>query len=597
MLRSGLFWKLYLGYGILILITATVVGFLIGFRLQKDSLAETEALLVNRATLLREIAGPDKEKWGSPAFRERLTALGKETSTRFTVIDANGVVAADSEENPALMDNHSNRPEIVQARIEGTGAATRYSTTLKNPAMYVALPITGDAGGITGYVRVAIPLTALDDRLAHLRNIVIMGALIAAVLALILGYEAARFVTRPLVSLNEVVRAIAAGDHSRRIRVHGSDEIGQLAMSVNMMADQLADRLSAIARERNRLLAILSGMVEGVIAVDQEDKVVHINQAAGRLLNIDPSGSVGKKIWEATRIREVSDTILRAKKEGRQINYSLKQPAGYGDTTVEMYASPMLDEKGGIAGAVMLLHDVTELKRLESVRRDFASNAAHELKTPLAAIRGMVETILGDESMDPEQHRKFLSKIGNQTIRLSSIVADLLTLSSIESRTETFRREPVDLCQAAKDSLKAFAPAAEAKKLKIESEIPDSPVMVLGDMEALQQIIGNLLDNAIKYTPSDGHVSLRIAVEKDKALVEVQDTGIGIEPKEQERIFERFYRVDKGRSREMGGTGLGLAIVKHLTLALEGDVSVESFPGKGSTFRVSLPLRGTNSTI
>jgi len=282
--------------------------------------------------------------------------------------------------------------------------------------------------------------------------------------------------------------------------------------------------------------------------------------------------------------------VSKAVESAAGVTGEVKRAGRSGDRVLEMQAAPLRDSDGNPAGAVVVLHDVTQLRRLETVRQDFVANVSHELKTPLTAIRGLVETLLDDGAMDEATRQRFLTKLRDQTARVSALMTDLLAISQIESRETALEVEMLDLRDPIRESLKALLPSAEKKGVTVESEVPDEPVTESCDAEAIRRVFDNLLDNAVKYTPEEGRVWVRLRTEGDSALVEVADTGIGIEPRDQERIFERFYRVDKARSRELGGTGLGLSIVKHIVQAHGGEVSVESVPGRGSTFRVRLPL-------
>jgi two-component system phosphate regulon sensor histidine kinase PhoR len=378
-------------------------------------------------------------------------------------------------------------------------------------------------------------------------------------------------------------------------RSETDDELGELSRSFRSMSTELEQRVATLAADRNKVLAILASMVEGMVAVDREDRIVHMNAAAAHILRTDADRSVGRRVWETTRVRDVPRILAEARETERECRAEVKLESSANPTFVELFASPLSGAAGENVGAVVVLHDVTELRRLEGVRRDFVANVSHELKTPLTAIRGFVETVLDDEAMPRDVERRFLGRIREQTARLSALVQDLLTLARIEAAEERPELVEVDLVRSLSESVERFALLAERKQISLTAEMPDGAALVRADEEGLRQIAGNLLDNAIKYTPAGGSVRVRLAARDGEFVVEVVDTGIGIEPRDLERIFERFYRVDKARSRELGGTGLGLAIVKHLALTYEGSVSVESTPAKGSTFRVHLPRRGTET--
>ena len=417
-----------------------------------------------------------------------------------------------------------------------------------------------------------------------------IGAGIGVGVVLLLGFFFVRHITRHLITMTKGVESISRGDYNQRIQIHTGDEFEILAQSFNRIAEQLREGLGTITLDRNRLLAILGGMVEGVVAVDQKERIVHMNQVAGKILRTSPEESVGKWFWDVTRFWGAREALASTLREGVKATEEIRIEDSSGDKRIEVNTSPLLDGQGQLVGAVMVLHDLTELRRLEMFRRDFISNVSHELKTPVTAIRGIIETLREDETMDPENRKRFLSKAVNQTARLSTLVTDLLTLSRIESDKGSLDRETLDLRDLLHESAASLRMVGEGKGLTIETKIPDLPLIFEGDRELLRQSIDNLLDNAIKYTPEGGHIWLRVRTEDRLAVIEVEDTGIGIAPQDQERIFERFYRVDKARSRELGGTGLGLSIVKHITLAHGGDVSVTSSLDKGSIFRIRLPI-------
>lgn len=349
----------------------------------------------------------------------------------------------------------------------------------------------------------------------------------------------------------------------------------------------------------HQLRAILSSMVEGVIAVDGGLKIVHLNDIAGKIFRINPEDAIGKYIGQISPIIEITQILESAVKEGRAVrgkaHVTLSDKDGQSsgvaqEKVLELRASPLRAAHKDVSGAALIIHDITELGRLEGLQREFVANVSHELKTPLSAILGMVDTLIDDTDMNPDQQRSYLRRVGDQSERLSALVSDLLVLSRAESVQRRVERSPIDLCEIAYNTLYRLESALTEKALEFKKEIPDQPIMVLGDEELLLQVFDNLLTNAIRYTPEKGSIRMRLKTQGPKAVLEVEDTGIGIALKHHNRIFERFYRVDKARSRAAGGTGLGLAIVKNIMLTLEGNISVESAPNRGSTFRAILPL-------
>ena len=587
MLRSRILWKLFSGYVVLIFLSTILVGVLVSRQVEEETRVEIEQSLDVRATLLRAVA---LESFSSGTkIQKRIRTLGLNTNTRFTIIKPDGLVLADSEEDPATMDNHANRPEILAARSHSHGITTRFSDTVDKKMMYYALPVRKE-NLLLGYVRTSLPLSVIDDRLSHVRTIILFSMAMSILVALILGFIVARGFAKPLTAMTAIAESMSGGNYNQRVSIERKDEIGSLAKALNKMAWSSHERLETIALDNNKLLAILSGMVEGVVAVDKSEIIIHLNEAAARILGISPKEDVNRRIWEATHSQELCQVFSVALNEETEIRRKLKIVTNSTDQIVEVHASPFRDAGGELVGAVAILYDVSELERLETIRRDFVANVSHELKTPITAIRGLVETLIDDEEISPDNHYKFLTKTMNQTLRLSTIVSDLLALSRLESVGLDLIRVSLDLREVVTASMQVLLPVSEGKNILIESQIPEEPVEVLGDREALFQSVNNLLDNAIKYNSEKGVVTLHLHIEGKDAVINVQDTGIGIEPLEQHRIFERFYRVDKARSRQLGGTGLGLSIVKHTALAHGGQLSVESIPGTGSTFQISIPL-------
>lgn len=590
MLRSRFLWKIYACYVALILLTTATVGFLVSHRISRTTLEATQNELKSQALFLRVISENSLQGITHPSLEHQVIALGKQLGTRLTVIRANGEVIADSDEDPAVMDNHADRPEILATQSGKTEPMRRYSETLQTMMIYLALPVQTE-GRLYGYVRTSLSLTEIDNRLREIRDIVILGAFLATIVALCLGFIVTRKITAPLISVTSVAESISKGEYEKKVQVTSQDEIGDLARALNAMTEQLSQRMDTIIQDRNKVLAILGSMSDGLVSVDDADRIIHMNLVAGKIFGVPPEESLGKKILEVTRLNALSEALDQAIQNRTTVRSESTLLGQHQDQVIEMEMSPLQDSEGNPAGAVIVLNDVTELRRLESVRRDFVSNVSHELKTPTTAISGLIETLLDDKKMPMETQSHFLKRIREQTKRLSTLINDLLTLARLESAQQNlFGSQPLDLRDPLLTSLQSMQSIGEEKEINIETVLPDAPVIVLGDEEAIRQLINNLLDNALKYTPREGQVWIRLGTEDDSALIQVEDTGIGIEPIHRERIFERFYRVDKARSRELGGTGLGLSIVKHICLSHGGKVSLQSQLGKGSTFLVSLPL-------
>jgi len=589
MIRSRFVWRLYAGYVALILLTASLIGFFVSRNIVGQSLQDMEHDLRTQGLFLARVYRQALADGDLSRLPEEVREMGRETESRLTVIGADGTVLADSEADPGRMDDHGSRAEILSARESGIGSSTRYSETVRREMMYVAISVREEGEEIVGYVRAAFPLVDVSRRLAHIRNVIAAIAGLSSFAALLLGFLFARRVTGPLREMTRAAIAVAGGDYAHEFEIRSGDEIGTLGRAFNTMIEQLRSRVETIALDRNKLFAILSSMVEGVVAIDREEKVLHLNLAAARILDVEWERAIGNKIADVTGVREVRETLARAIREEREITLETKLQTAAGKRKIEMRASPLRDSDERLAGAVLVFNDMTELRRLEAVRRDFVANVSHELKTPVTAIRGLVETLIDDAEMPPDRKLDFLRRVHDQSMRLSSLVTDLLTVSRVESREWAPEIERIDLRDTARRSMRNLRALGETKGLVMETDLPAEPVFAYADADAMRQVVDNLLDNAVKYTPAGGRVRVRVRPDGARAVVEVEDNGVGIHPKYHARIFERFYRIDKARSRELGGTGLGLAIVKHLVLAQGGTIEVESEEGKGSVFRVRMP--------
>ncbi len=632
MLRSRLFWQLYAGYIAVIFTSTIIVGVLVSRQVTENSLNEIHHSLAVRSELLAQIAKPylldsfiGQEPEPSPeskpesmpdthflsakaSLQQTIVQLGKETGSRLTLITASGIVIADSQESPLNMDNHGQRPEIIDARDKGFSITSRLSQTLQQRMIYRALRITENEN-VLGFVRVSLPLSIIDQKLALLRLIVLFGASISAVVAIILGFYFARRFSDPLTKMTEVAEAISQGNYNRRINVQQRGEVGTLARAFNRMARTSEQRMAEITTDRNRLAKIFAGMVEGVISIDQDQNIIHINQAAADLLGLSVATCINQPIWEEVRIQEINNALEQAIKSQGIVKTQMRRSSEADDLVIDIYvatlgnsdesdtATPDVEnsgrsqsDKAASVGAVIVLHDISELDRLAHIRRDFVANASHELKTPITAIRGLSETILDDVDMEEGTRREFIGKMHAQSLRLSSLVTDLMAISRFESGHHDQSFQPTDLSIITRQSAAAAAAPCRQKQLTLITDISDNKINVNGDMQALSQLIDNLVDNAIKYTPTGGSISVHLSINNGAACLVVKDTGIGINPEHQQRIFERFYQVDKARSRELGSTGLGLSIVKNIAEQHGGSVAIDSQLAVGTTFTVTLPL-------
>lgn len=584
----SLFWKLFAGLSALSVLTALLVGALALPRLVEAEEASTERHLASVAALFEGVSRDALGGGDVHSLQRTCEALADGGDARITVIRADGEVLADTHHDPQDMADHSTRPELVQARETGYGRSTRFSDTGRMRMLYVSRRVT-EGDRLLGYVRAAQSLGHLDERKDDLRDRVVGAALVAVLVSLGLALTISRRLTRPLRSLTRAAQAFAGGDYEQRVEIESSDELGRLGVSFNRMAGQLRERVDTISRDRTELRAVLTSMEEGVVAVDPQARIVLMNDAAGRILDRDPASAVGREVRDVLPFGEAGEVLARALDERESAEREVRLPGTPREQFLQIHAAPLGGEGDAVRGAVLVLHDNSELRHLENVRREFVANVSHELKTPLAAIRGFTETILDDPEMDEAVRRRFLGRVRHQVTRLTEMVEEVLMLSRLESDAPAGGQGRADLGVCIRDVVQAQVPLASERGIKVEVDVPDEPLVVEGDEEGLRRIVGNLLDNAVKYTPAGGWVRVRARDGGDAVIVEVEDNGIGIPEEARERVFERFFRVDPGRSRAAGGTGLGLSIVKHLVQALEGEVEVAASASGGSLFRVRLP--------
>jgi two-component system phosphate regulon sensor histidine kinase PhoR len=561
---------------------------LVGPWLRSQTVDSLHDVLLAEARLMARVVEEPLARGASPDELDPLVdAAAGELKARVTVIAPDGRVLADSSlSGPALlqMENHGTRPEVKEALASGVGMATRKSATIKEDLLYVAVPVRAE-GRPTGFVRVALPLSGLESRVGDLRKAVLLALLLAFLLTAALSTLLARPLAGPLEEIMTAARQFAGGDLSARIRVKRTDELGELARILNQSAIRLQERLTENARDRARSEAILSAMEDGVLGVDHKGVVLLANHALRR--NLDLEDPVGRHYLEVIRQKEVGEVVEQVLKtsDRRAVEVELRHLR----RVFQISAVPFPGNEGTPPGAVLTFHDATERQRLERVRRDFVANASHELRTPLTSIRGFVEALEDGALGEPETAERFLGKIRTHADRMAALVDDLLELSRLESGERPPRYEEVLPGEVVEDVLASFSRLAQSREVQLQRGDDAAPA-VITDADRLRRILENLVENAVKYTGSGGHVELSCRRGADAgALFEVKDNGPGIAAEHLSRIFERFYRVDKARSRELGGTGLGLSIVRHLAEGMGATVTVESELGKGTTFHLAVP--------
>ena len=514
--------------------------------------------------------------------------LGRDLGVRVTIIAADGTVLGDTDldgETLREVENHASRPEVMQAMRDGTGRSMRYSRTVAENMLYVASRIDpGDPA--RGVIRLALPLTDVTRAQEAVRVPILLAAVLSLLVAGLVGWAVARGPARRLEAIARVASQFAAGRMDVRAEPGGDDETSVLARSLNRMADELEERLILVERERSQLRTVLEGMVEGVVLTDPTGRILVANDAFRRIFDAQLPVE-GRRPLETARVPALQDAIESALEADEPLTREIA--LGGAQEKVIQASLAAIRERGATVGAVAVFHDVTELKRLESVRQEFVANVSHELRTPLTAIKGYAETLRDGGLRDPETAAEFVRVIHRHAERLRALIEDLLDLAAVEQGEARLKPAVVRARDVVAQAEGLVRPAAEARGQTLVIDLPADLPDILADRDRLAQILINLLDNAVKFTPEGGRVTLSGKMADGRVVLAVSDNGVGIPPGDLPRIFERFYRVGRSRDRREGGTGLGLAIAKHLTQAMGGTIEVESVQGSGTTFRVSLP--------
>ncbi len=543
--------------------------------------------LRSRARLVESAVGTQLSPVDAAAIDRICKRLGPASSTRITVMLASGQVVGDSENTPEAMGNHGNRIEFRQAMTGVVGTASRYSQTLHQQMLYVAVPVFSDHR-VAAVIRTSIPLTGVASVIGSIIDRIALAGVIIALLTSGISLLVSRRISLPIERIRYATHHFTRGDLAHRLPPARTVEIDQLVSTLNQMATQLSERLETIQAQRNELEAVFSSMTEGVFAIDKDERILSLNQAAAHLLGINAAMVQQRLVQEAVRNVEFQ-RFVHAALDGEAPEEKDLVFYDHGERILSTRQSPVIDAGGARIGTLIVMADVTQLRRLENLRRDFAASVSHELKTPLTAIQGFVETLSGGAVDNPEEARRFLGIIDRHVRRLGAIIEDLMQLAAIERRDEN--RE-IDLVFQALDAVVAGAidscrPKASAKGIDIVYE--KTKLMLHMDPPMLEQALINVIDNAIVYSPPRRSVRVYAETTGNEVLIHIRDQGLGIAEEHLPRLFERFYRVDQARSRKLGGTGLGLAIVKHIVSAHGGRVTVTSTVGQGSTFTIHLP--------
>jgi len=581
-------WKLLISYLAIFLPIFLLAELYLSHTLKSHLIGQIEGNLLRQAALLKTIVERKYTQAPSYEIDSMVDEMGESLECRITMISKSGKVLGDSELDGADLwnvENHSDRPEFVNALSKNYGESTRYSRTLKTYMMYVARRL-GNIDNPFGVIRVSLPLSNVNTIIYEARRNVYITLSIGMLVAFLLSLFVSRSLSRPVEEITSVAQAMSQGEFEKRIRLYPHDEWGMLARTLNNMAAQLETKIAEITDERDKLSVILKGMAEGVMVVNKDNFIILVNEALKDFLGKDIAfeGKTPLEVLRNTEFHEGLQSVLQGTPSFKmELFTSTPRERVFEVNVVQIRSGKM------VQGAIAVFHDITKLKRLERIRRDFVANVSHELRTPLTSIKGYAETLLEGAINDGHKADQFVQVILKHANRLSNIINDLLTLSKIETYEQRIPQKEIDPKEVIDTSIQLVQKQATEKRIQVKVGPLLENTMVIADRDLLGQAMVNLLDNAIKYTPAHGTVTIFLEDLGKQVQVNIRDTGIGIPREDIDRVFERFYCVDKDRSRELGGTGLGLSIVKHIILAHSGRIWVESELGKGSTFSFTLP--------
>ncbi len=571
-MKGSVFFKAFTGYILITVLLATSVLIFSFTIIRKHHIDTLTNDLKNLATTMKLKIAPLMTADQSTELDSLVKKLGAEIKTRITVIDRDGVVLADSEEDPALMENHKRRKEIREALEGSTGSSLRYSRTVKKDMLYVAIPIEKE-GKITGVLRVSLFISQIDNLLNKLKLNIAQISFIILIISLVIAVFFSKSLSRPVNELVKAARRVASGDLNVNVLFKKKDELKELADSFNHMVSQIKTLVNEMSLDKDALNTIIASIQEGILVLDKNGKVLMSNKSFREITRGSHIG--GKFYWEIIRNHTLDSLIKRIRKE--RIAHSEE---------IELNGKTFICSATFLSSSeqmVLTFHDITEILKVAKIKRDFVINVSHELRTPLTAIKGFVETLESER----DAKKQYLEIIKRHTDRLINVVQDLQMLSALEEK-ERLEFEEVNIKELAEMILKMFEPTLKEKNLSLDLEIKGGQPIIKADPFKLEQIFINLIDNAIKYTEKGG-ITISIESTDSQIKIEIEDTGIGIPKEHLSRIFERFYVVDKSRSRKMGGTGLGLSIVKHIVEAHKGTIHVESEFNEGSKFTILLP--------
>jgi two-component system phosphate regulon sensor histidine kinase PhoR len=584
MIRS-IRWRIAVPYVILIAVATLSLTLAVSNQVRRVRLADLEGQLVADARLLADDLAP---QLGQGTNGQALDALARHWAgllqARVTLIGADGVVLGESHDDPTSMENHLERPEVQKALAAGQGSSIRHSATLGYDMMYGAAVVRDARGQLIGFVRVALSLQDIEAGVRRLRQGVVLTGLTTALLGGLLALLIAERTARPLRTLTEAAERIAEGDLSTHLAAGRRDEVGQLTGAFQRMSEQLRDKMSVLAEERGRLAAVLEHMADGVIITGEEGRVELVNAAAARLLGSTEDKILDRSFGQVAPHYQITELWKRCYDTGEEQQDTVEITSRH--LLLQAIVTPF--RAGEARGFLVILQDLTRIRRLETVRRDFVANISHELRTPLAGLKALVDTLRGGALKDPPAAKRFLKRMDAEVDALTQMVEELLELSRIESGQAPLRLVPTPVAELLGPPTERLRPQAESAGLSLTVLLPPSQPTVLADVERARKVVTNLVHNAVKFTPPGGSIVVSASRASGEVIVSVKDSGVGIPAEDLPRIFERFYKADRARSG--GGTGLGLAIARHIVQGHGGRIWVESIEGKGSTFSFSLTI-------
>ncbi len=574
-------WRVTAWFMLIIIVGMGALGAYLTVSVRNTQLDNLKSDLRSEAVLVAAEALPYLQgTQDASGLEARIKQLGTQTETRFTIILKDGTVLADSDEDPAVMGNHANRPEVVEAIAGGTGEATRLSATVGEDLVYIAVPITSGTT-IIGVARVALPMTRVDRYVGRAITTILIALAVIAVVVIVAAWLITRVMTRPVRELTAAARQVAAGDFDVPLAVSAPDEAGQLARAFSEMAVQLKTTVAELTDDRTRLTAILDNMADGIITTDDEERITLANRAAGDLLGFRPERAASRPVIETIRDYELTEVLQRSLASRRP------EEVQFESSTTRRFVRAIAIATEGTNGALLLLQDLTEVRALQTMRREIVGNISHDFRTPLAGIKAMVDTLQDGAIDDHDAAVDFLARIEDEVDRLTHMVAELTELSRIETGGTGLEWSQVDLNALARESVSQMTPQAERQQQTLTADLADDVPVIMADAGRLRQVIINLLHNAVKFNKPGGSITVTTRLAGDAVTLAVADTGLGIPRRDLPRIFERFYMGDRSRTGQ--GSGMGLAIVKHIVEAHDGAIDVTSTEGEGSTFTIRLP--------